>query len=66
MVKPTVRRSVDPQLAIKFWDAINFIRQQKQIPNEERIQRYMKRTHEMSYSDCSSNLKSTVQVKNTQ
>ncbi|CAH1788122.1 unnamed protein product [Owenia fusiformis] len=56
MVRPIRRRWCQPPIAEKFWKAIIYIRQQKQIPNNERICRYMMREHEMTKSECETEL----------
>ncbi|XP_021340240.1 zinc finger MYND domain-containing protein 11-like isoform X1 [Mizuhopecten yessoensis] len=45
MVRPTKRRYTNVLHAKHLLDAVNFVRQQKQIPNIERVARYMKRMH---------------------
>ena len=45
MVRPTpvCRRQADPLMVQKLWEAINFVRSQKQVANTERIERYIQR-----------------------
>ena len=47
MVQLVSHRRTDPQIVRKLWDAIAYIRQQKQISNIERIQRYLSREHDI-------------------
>lgn len=51
MVKPEVRRQNDILVTQKLWAAISVTRQQKQIPNLERITRYLEREYSMKESD---------------
>ncbi|ELU10691.1 hypothetical protein CAPTEDRAFT_169629 [Capitella teleta] len=52
MVQPVRKRQADPLRVPQFWQAIVYVRQQKQIPNLERVQRYMNRTYGMKFSEC--------------
>lgn len=45
MPSPVVRRAADPLAVQQLWAAIAAIRSQKQIANEERIVRYVRREH---------------------
>ena len=56
MVKPEKRREADPQVVINLWTAVYYIKQQKQIPNIERVVRYMVREYGMSKQDCQNQL----------
>ena len=51
MVKPEVRRQNDILITQKIWSAITVIRQQKQIPNLERISRHLEREYGMKEED---------------
>ena len=48
MVQPVKMRQSDPVVVQKLWSAILFIRAQKQIPNNERVLRYMTREHDLN------------------
>ncbi|KAK2154053.1 hypothetical protein LSH36_278g03018 [Paralvinella palmiformis] len=48
MVCPVRRRKALPSTVINLCTGIRYIRQQKQIPNIERISRYMQREHSVS------------------
>ena len=48
------RRASDPCVVQQLWDAIKFVRAQKQIANEERIVRHMQREHGDSMADTAS------------
>jgi hypothetical protein len=45
MPSPVVRRAADPLAVQRLWTAITAIRSQKQIANEERIVRHVRREH---------------------
>ena len=45
MPTPTVRRAADPQAVQRLWVAIAAVRSQKQVANEERIVRHVRREH---------------------
>lgn len=51
MVKPEVRRQNDILITQKLWAAISVIRTQRQIPNLERISRYLEREYGMKEED---------------
>ena len=61
MVRAVKRRCADPQIVLQLWNAVQYIRQQKQIPNAERIGRYMLREHEVSVSHTDKQLQFAVQ-----
>ena len=48
MVGPIERRRASPALVQQLWAAVNAIRGQKQIPNQERIVRYVIRNQELA------------------
>lgn len=56
----TKRRLACPQTVQHLWDAIAYIRQQKQIPNFERISGYMKRIHNLNATDVERQLNFSV------
>lgn len=60
MVQPVKRRQASCAATKRLIDGINYIRAQKQIPNQERISRYMQREYNMSYSECSRQLDNIV------
>lgn len=51
------RRLACPQTVLHLYDAIAFVRQQKQIPNIDRLANYMKRVHNLNPSDVERQLK---------
>ena len=57
MVKPVKRRQADPQVVINLWTAVSYIKQQKQIPNIERVVRYMEREHGLKKTECDRQLR---------
>lgn len=54
------RRQGCPQTVLHLWDAIAYIRQQKQIPNFERLSTYMKRVYNLNNADLESQLNFAV------
>lgn len=54
------RRQGCPQTALHLWDAIAYIRQQKQIPNFDRLSAYMKRVYNLNPPDLERQLKFAV------
>ncbi|XP_071812176.1 zinc finger MYND domain-containing protein 11-like isoform X2 [Apostichopus japonicus] len=52
MVKVEARRQADPQVVQHLWEAITLIRNQKQVANKERIQKYMHRQFGTPKVDC--------------
>lgn len=54
------RREGCPQTVLHLWDAIAYIRQQKQIPNFERLSAYMKRVYNLNPSDLEKQLNFAV------
>lgn len=46
------RRQADPQVVQHLWEAITLIRNQKQVANKERIQKYMHRQFGTPKVDC--------------
>jgi len=48
------RRASDPRAVQQLWTAIRFVRAQKQIANEERIIRHVRREHGDSVADAAS------------
>ncbi|KAG8197419.1 hypothetical protein JTE90_014904 [Oedothorax gibbosus] len=54
------RRQGCPQTALHMWDAIAYIRQQKQIPNVDRLSGYMKRVYNLNPPDFERQLKFAV------
>ncbi|KAK7109257.1 zinc finger MYND domain-containing protein 11-like [Littorina saxatilis] len=61
MVRPVKRRLATVVQTKQFLEAVIYIRQQKQIPNLERISKYVQREHNMSYGDCKRLLDSVVE-----
>ena len=53
MVHLVKMREAEPVVVQKLWLAILYIRAQKQIPNNERVNRFMMREHEMSEEEVS-------------
>jgi zinc finger MYND domain-containing protein 11 len=45
MPSPVVRRAAEPLMIQRLWTAITAVRSQKQVANEERIIRYIRREH---------------------
>ena len=60
MVRPVKRRSTPVITAIQLLDAVIYIRQQKQIPNLERLYRYMHRWHDISEKDTEKHINNAV------
>ena len=60
MVKATTLRSANPLVVQTLWAAVEFIRQQKQIPNWDRISRYMARETDLAEEECKRELKLAV------
>jgi len=57
MASPVVRRAAKPMTVQRLWTAITAIRSQKQVANEERIVRYIRREHgETAALDATSQL----------
>ncbi|KAF8797288.1 Zinc finger MYND domain-containing protein 11 [Argiope bruennichi] len=56
----TKRRQACPQTVLHLWDAIAYIKQQKQIPNFERLSAYMKRVYNLNPSDLERQLNFAV------
>lgn len=61
MVKAVVRRQADPQTVQHLWEAITFIRKQKQVANKERILKYMNKQYGYSHSDCEAEIEYAAQ-----
>lgn len=58
---PLVKRRLTPvHYAKHLLNAINFIRQQKQIPNFDRISRYLQKTTELTPRKCKEHLNNAV------
>ena len=51
MVRPTRRRQADAATVLRLWRAVDYIRSQKQIPNQERLGRYMNRNHDITTAE---------------
>ena len=51
MVQPTRRRESNPDMVQKLWESIAYIRHQKQIPNLDRIAKYILRVHNIKYGE---------------
>ena len=60
MVRPQKRRLANPQTVQIIGAAISYIKQQKQIPNLDRICKYMKRETEMRTSEVDLQLQYAV------
>ncbi|XP_025096070.1 zinc finger MYND domain-containing protein 11-like isoform X1 [Pomacea canaliculata] len=60
MVRPEKRRQAPVAIARKLLEAVSYIRQQKQIPNLERITKYMQRVYDMGANECRRQLNNTV------
>ncbi|XP_041367702.1 zinc finger MYND domain-containing protein 11-like isoform X2 [Gigantopelta aegis] len=60
MVRPVKRRLTPVITAIQLLDAVIYIRQQKQIPNMERLIRYMQRWHDISETDTEKHINNAV------
>ena len=56
----TKRRIASTETIHHLWDAIVYVRQQKQIPNFERISNYMRRRHNLLHSDLQNQLANAV------
>ena len=52
MVRPVRRRQATVVLTKQLLEAVGYIRQQKQIPNLERIAKYMHREYNMGHAEC--------------
>ena len=63
MVRPERRRTSDPVVVQQLWKGISYIRQQKQIPNTERLSKYMLRVHEMKQAEMELQLQNAVDDK---
>ncbi|KFM77504.1 Zinc finger MYND domain-containing protein 11, partial [Stegodyphus mimosarum] len=63
IIKPMAmkRRQGCPQTVLHLWDAIAYIRQQKQIPNFDRLAAYMKRVYNLNPTDLERQLKFAIQ-----
>ncbi|XP_076330060.1 zinc finger MYND domain-containing protein 11-like [Tachypleus tridentatus] len=57
------RRLACPQTVQHIWDSVEYIRQQKQIPNFHRISSYMRRKYNLTSSDLEQQLNLAVQDK---
>ncbi|XP_022257938.1 zinc finger MYND domain-containing protein 11-like [Limulus polyphemus] len=62
-MKVMKRRLACPQTVQHIWDAVEYIRQQKQIPNFNRISSYMSRKYNLKGSDLERQLNFAVQDK---
>ncbi|KAK7457741.1 hypothetical protein BaRGS_00039202 [Batillaria attramentaria] len=60
MVQPVKRRQSSCAVTKRLIEGINYIRAQKQIPNLERLSRYMQREYGTSYTECRRQLDQTV------
>ncbi|KAK2168186.1 hypothetical protein NP493_1242g00007 [Ridgeia piscesae] len=60
MVRPIKRRQAEPVIAQKLWSSIRYIRAQKQIPNNERVHRYMMRECDMTDDEIETQLQFAV------
>ncbi|XP_076461048.1 zinc finger MYND domain-containing protein 11-like isoform X2 [Babylonia areolata] len=60
MVRPVKRRQATVAQTKQLLEAVIYIRQQKQIPNVERISKYMQREHSMGHAECRRHLNSVV------
>ncbi|GFR14163.1 zinc finger MYND domain-containing protein 11 [Trichonephila clavata] len=56
----TKRREACPQTVIHLWDAIAYIKQQKQIPNFDRLAAYMKRVYLLNATEVQEQLSHAV------
>lgn len=56
----TKRRIASTETIHHLWDAIVYVRQQKQIPNFERISNYMRRKHNVLHPDLQNQLECAV------
>ncbi|GFT07275.1 zinc finger MYND domain-containing protein 11 [Nephila pilipes] len=56
----TIRREADPPTVIHIWDAIAYIKQQKQIPNFERLAAYLKRVYQLNTPEAREQLNFAV------
>ena len=61
MVRPVKRRQATVSLTRQLLEAVGYIRQQKQIPNLERISKYMQREYGMGFAECRRQLNSVVE-----
>ncbi len=61
MTERVQRRQTTPNTAIRLWTAIAYIRQQKQIPNQERVERYMQREHELTVEETKNQLHAAIE-----
>lgn len=60
MVHPVKQRQATVVQTKQLLEAVSYIRQQKQIPNVDRICRYMQREYKISYAECQRQLDSVV------
>lgn len=61
MVRPVKRRQAPAKVVTQLLTSISLIRQQKQIPNLDRISRYMNREYNMSNAECRRQLNNAVE-----
>ncbi|XP_064647309.1 zinc finger MYND domain-containing protein 11-like [Lineus longissimus] len=54
------RRLAPPKVVVQLWEAVNYVRQQKQIPNHERLAKFVGREHGMKPSELDDHLKEAV------
>lgn len=63
MVVLKCKRRADPVIVQQLWTGISYIRQQKQIPNTERLTKYMQRVHNMKHLEAELHLQNAVDDK---
>ena len=61
MVRAVKRRQATVAMTRQLLEAVGYIRQQKQIPNLDRISKYMQREHAMGYAECRRHLDCVVE-----
>ena len=61
MVNLVQRRKATVEFTKQLLSAVTYVRQQKQIPNVDRICKYVHRTHHIPYSECCRQLNDAVE-----
>jgi hypothetical protein len=54
------RRLAPPKVVVQLWEAVNLVRQQKQIPNIERLAKYVGREYGMKPAELDEHLMEAI------
>jgi len=60
MVRTIVKRKANPVVVQRLWQAIRYIRSQKQVANIKRVTSHLQREHEMRTADIEEQLQYAV------